>query len=162
MCCIMCASTKGCWVQKHVLNCRGAGCWVQKHVLNCRGAGCWVQKHVLNRRSAGCWVQKHVLNRGLWQRCCMCVVYSQAHSSGSTTRKTMMHARAVSDRPVSSSLSPDPPAYFVKSSAYCNNIKYYIYILLNITPRENTERPHAPSGVAAFMPAHSKTPYITP
>ena len=29
-------------------------------------------------------------------------------------------------------------------------------------PRENTERPHAPSGVAAFMTAHSKTPYNTP
>ena len=28
--------------------------------------------------------------------------------------------------------------------------------------RENTERPHAPSGVAAFMSAHSKPPYITP
>ena len=28
--------------------------------------------------------------------------------------------------------------------------------------REITERPHAPSGVAAFMSAHSKTPYITP
>ena len=28
--------------------------------------------------------------------------------------------------------------------------------------REITERPHAPSGVAAFMAAHSKTPYITP
>ena len=27
---------------------------------------------------------------------------------------------------------------------------------------KNTERPHAPSGVAAFMSAHSKTPYITP
>ena len=25
-----------------------------------------------------------------------------------------------------------------------------------------TERPRAPSGVAVFMPAHSKTPYITP
>ena len=25
-----------------------------------------------------------------------------------------------------------------------------------------TERPHAPSGVAVFMSAHSKTPYITP
>ena len=25
-----------------------------------------------------------------------------------------------------------------------------------------TVRPHAPSGVAAFMSAHSKTPYITP
>ena len=25
-----------------------------------------------------------------------------------------------------------------------------------------TERPHDPSGVAAFMSAHSKTPYITP
>ena len=25
-----------------------------------------------------------------------------------------------------------------------------------------TERPRAPSGVAAFMPSHSKTPYITP
>ena len=24
------------------------------------------------------------------------------------------------------------------------------------------ERPHAPSGVAVFMSAHSKTPYITP
>ena len=30
------------------------------------------------------------------------------------------------------------------------------------SPREITERPHAPSGVAAFMSAHSKTPYITP
>ena len=29
-------------------------------------------------------------------------------------------------------------------------------------PREVTERPNAPSGVAAFMSAHSKTPYITP
>ena len=29
-------------------------------------------------------------------------------------------------------------------------------------PRGFTERPHAPSGVAAFMSAHSKTPYITP
>ena len=29
-------------------------------------------------------------------------------------------------------------------------------------PRDITERPHAPSGVAAFMSAHSKTPYITP
>ena len=28
--------------------------------------------------------------------------------------------------------------------------------------REITQRPHAPSGVAAFMSAHSKTPYITP
>ena len=28
--------------------------------------------------------------------------------------------------------------------------------------REITERPHAPSGVAAFVSAHSKTPYITP
>ena len=28
--------------------------------------------------------------------------------------------------------------------------------------REITERPHAPIGVAAFMSAHSKTPYITP
>ena len=28
--------------------------------------------------------------------------------------------------------------------------------------REITERPRAPSGVAAFMPGHSKTPYITP
>ena len=28
--------------------------------------------------------------------------------------------------------------------------------------REITERPHAPSGVAAIMSAHSKTPYITP
>ena len=27
---------------------------------------------------------------------------------------------------------------------------------------EITERPHAPSWVAAFMSAHSKTPYITP
>ena len=27
--------------------------------------------------------------------------------------------------------------------------------------RDITERPHAPSGVAAFMSAHSKTPYIT-
>ena len=27
---------------------------------------------------------------------------------------------------------------------------------------EITERPHAPSGVAAFMSAHSKTPHITP
>ena len=29
-------------------------------------------------------------------------------------------------------------------------------------PPAITERPHAPSGVAAFMSAHSKTPYITP
>ena len=29
-------------------------------------------------------------------------------------------------------------------------------------PPPITERPHAPSGVAAFMSAHSKTPYITP
>ena len=29
-------------------------------------------------------------------------------------------------------------------------------------PRGITDRPHAPSGVAAFMSAHSKTPYITP
>ena len=29
-------------------------------------------------------------------------------------------------------------------------------------PEEITERPRAPSGVAAFMAAHSKTPYITP
>ena len=28
--------------------------------------------------------------------------------------------------------------------------------------RDITERPHAPSGVAAFVSAHSKTPYITP
>ena len=28
--------------------------------------------------------------------------------------------------------------------------------------RENTERPHAPGGIAAVMSAHSKTPYITP
>ena len=28
--------------------------------------------------------------------------------------------------------------------------------------RDITERPHAPSGVAAFTSAHSKTPYITP
>ena len=28
--------------------------------------------------------------------------------------------------------------------------------------RDITERPRAPSGVAAFMSAHSKTPYITP
>ena len=28
--------------------------------------------------------------------------------------------------------------------------------------RDITERPHAPSGVAVFMSAHSKTPYITP
>ena len=28
--------------------------------------------------------------------------------------------------------------------------------------RESTERPRAPSGVAAFMSAQSKTPYITP
>ena len=27
--------------------------------------------------------------------------------------------------------------------------------------KEITERPRAPSGVAAFMSAHSKTPYIT-
>ena len=29
-------------------------------------------------------------------------------------------------------------------------------------PRDITERPHAPSGVAAFMSAHSKTPCVTP
>ena len=29
-------------------------------------------------------------------------------------------------------------------------------------PRDITERPHAPSGVAVFMSAHRKTPYITP
>ena len=29
-------------------------------------------------------------------------------------------------------------------------------------PSESTERPHAPSGVAVFMSAHSKTPCITP
>ena len=29
-------------------------------------------------------------------------------------------------------------------------------------PRDITERPHIPSGVAAFMSAHSKTPYTTP
>ena len=28
--------------------------------------------------------------------------------------------------------------------------------------RDITERPHAPSGVAAFMSAHSKIPYSTP
>ena len=28
--------------------------------------------------------------------------------------------------------------------------------------RQITERPHAPSGVAAFMSVHSTTPYITP
>ena len=28
--------------------------------------------------------------------------------------------------------------------------------------RDITERPHAPSGVAVFVSAHSKTPYITP
>ena len=28
--------------------------------------------------------------------------------------------------------------------------------------KENYRAPHAPSGVAAFMSAHSKTPYITP
>ena len=28
--------------------------------------------------------------------------------------------------------------------------------------REITERPHTPSGVAAFMSSHSKTQYITP
>ena len=31
-----------------------------------------------------------------------------------------------------------------------------------MTPRDVTERPHAPSGVAEFMSAHSNTPYITP
>ena len=30
------------------------------------------------------------------------------------------------------------------------------------TASDITERPRAPSGVAAFMPSHSKTPYITP
>ena len=34
--------------------------------------------------------------------------------------------------------------------------------LLGIGPNEITERPHAPSGVAALMPAHIKTPHITP
>ena len=29
-------------------------------------------------------------------------------------------------------------------------------------PRDIAERPRGPSGVAAFMPSHSKTPYITP
>ena len=29
-------------------------------------------------------------------------------------------------------------------------------------PEQITERPRAPSGVAAFMSVHSKTPYITP
>ena len=35
---------------------------------------------------------------------------------------------------------------------------------LGSTPcaRDITERPRAPSGVAAFVSAHSKTPYITP
>ena len=33
---------------------------------------------------------------------------------------------------------------------------------VNYRAREITERPDAPSGVAAFMSAHSKTPYITP
>ena len=28
--------------------------------------------------------------------------------------------------------------------------------------RDSTGRPHAPSGVAAFMSAHSKTPHVTP
>ena len=31
-----------------------------------------------------------------------------------------------------------------------------------VEARDITERSHAPSGVAAFMSAHSKTPYITP
>ena len=31
----------------------------------------------------------------------------------------------------------------------------------NTSPRDITERPHAPSGVAAFMSAHSKNPYVT-
>ena len=31
-----------------------------------------------------------------------------------------------------------------------------------VSSSEITERPRAPSGVAAFMSAHSKTPYITP
>ena len=31
-----------------------------------------------------------------------------------------------------------------------------------VMPRDITERPHAPSGVAVFMSAHSKTPYFTP
>ena len=31
-----------------------------------------------------------------------------------------------------------------------------------VRTREITERPHAPSGVAAFKAAHSKTPHNTP
>ena len=34
--------------------------------------------------------------------------------------------------------------------------------MANPEAREITERHSAPSGVAAFIPAHSKTPYITP
>ena len=35
-------------------------------------------------------------------------------------------------------------------------------LCLRDAPKDITERPHAPSGVAVFMSAHSKTPYITP
>ena len=33
---------------------------------------------------------------------------------------------------------------------------------IDTTSRDITQRPHAPIGVAAFMSAHSKTPYLTP
>ena len=33
---------------------------------------------------------------------------------------------------------------------------------VGVLSREMTERPRAPSGVAAFMSAHSETPYVTP
>ena len=32
---------------------------------------------------------------------------------------------------------------------------------MRASARDITERPHAPSGVAVFMSAHSETPYIT-
>ena len=37
-----------------------------------------------------------------------------------------------------------------------------MFKILLLFEMEITERPHAPSGVAAFISAHSKTPYITP
>ena len=36
------------------------------------------------------------------------------------------------------------------------------FVRKHILSRDITERPHAPSGVAAFMTANSKPPYITP
>ena len=50
---------------------------------------------------------------------------------------------------------------YVSATIPCS-CKLYVQAGTSAVSRAITERPRAPSGLAAFMSAHSKTPYITP